>query len=529
LFRNGFAGVAPFSCPFRVPAHERQSNLRRVGAVAEPRVPTTLVESLGKYRPIAELAHGGMSRVHLAALQGPGGFNKLVVVKELRGDFAEDPAFVAMFLDEARLAARLHHPNIVQTNEVGQTEKTCFMAMEYLDGQPLASLLRRSHRSPGGLPIALAARIASEVCAGLHYAHELKEYDGTPLDVVHRDVSPQNIFITYDGLTKVVDFGIAKAQGRTVETSIGVLKGKVGYMPPEQAMGLGVDRRADVFALGVVLYEMATMTRMWRRDEVDILRELMSARVPTSPKAIRADVPDEIDRICRRALAPEKRERYATALEMKRDLDAFLDSAGKRATSAAIGELVAALFADDRAKIGELIDRQLRAIADSSGSLASQPISLPTLAIGQTGPSPSVSRVTPVPPRVETIQPPKRRGAIASVGAAAAVVLVAACAAVTIVNVRAPAMDVASAGIGEDAAGRAALAITQSAAAAASGDAPAASGPPLGSTPSARAPASSARRPSFGTMAPFPFPRAQATPTAPTPQAPVVDPMGDRN
>jgi serine/threonine-protein kinase len=185
---------------------------------------STLTESLGKYTPLAELAHGGMARVRLAALQGPGGFNKLVVLKELRLDFAEDAEFVAMFLDEARLAARLNHPNIVQTNEVGRSHKTCFMAMEYLDGQSLVAMLRRAQRT-GGLPIGVAARIASEACGALHYAHELRDYDGTPLQVVHRDVSPQNVFLTYGGVTKLVDFGIAKSVNRNVETSTGVLKG----------------------------------------------------------------------------------------------------------------------------------------------------------------------------------------------------------------------------------------------------------------------------------------------------------------
>src|SRR4051794_26091703 len=196
-----------------------------------------MAESLfGKYRLIAELGHGGMADVFLAVARGPIGFNKLLVVKRLKANLVDEPEYVAMLGDEARLAARLNHPNVVQTNEVGQEGDQYFIAMEYLDGQPLHRVLTRSEKKER-MPLAMHLRIVCDVLSGLHYAHELADFDGSPLNVVHRDVTPQNIFVTYDGQVKLVDFGIAKASGRDGETKTGIVKGKVTYMGPEHAMG----------------------------------------------------------------------------------------------------------------------------------------------------------------------------------------------------------------------------------------------------------------------------------------------------
>src|SRR5262245_6719974 len=202
---------------------------------------------LGKYRLIAEIAHGGMGVVYLAMVQGPGGFNKLVVVKELKPELVEEPAFLTMFLDEARLAARLNHANIVQTNEIGSDGNRYFMAMDYLDGYSLDRVRRRARKIGVQLPVPMQLRIICAMLAGLEYAHHLTDFDGTPLSIVHRDVSPQNVFVTFDGQVRLLDFGIAKAAGAMHETVAGVLKGKVSYMAPEQARGQKVDARADVF------------------------------------------------------------------------------------------------------------------------------------------------------------------------------------------------------------------------------------------------------------------------------------------
>jgi serine/threonine protein kinase len=211
-------------------------------------------EQLGKYRRVATLGQGGMGTVFLAFAHGVGQFRKLLVVKELLPELTGKEGFIEMFLDEARLAARLDHPNVVQTFEVGHEGGRYFLAMEYLDGQPLSALIERM-RERGGLPLPVHLQILSEVLAGLQYAHELCDYDGRPLAVVHRDISPHNVFITYHGQVKIVDFGVAKAANASALTHPGVFKGKFGYAAPEQILGGPVDARADVFSVGVMLWQ----------------------------------------------------------------------------------------------------------------------------------------------------------------------------------------------------------------------------------------------------------------------------------
>src|SRR5262245_50631972 len=229
--------------------------------------------TLGKYRLIAELGQGGMADVYLAITsQSAAYFAKLVVIKRLKDHLAHDVEFMTMFVDEARIAARLNHPNLVQTIEVGEVNGQYFLTMEYLDGQPLHRVLSRARAT---IPQPMHLSILCDVLAGIHYAHELKDYDGTPLQIVHRDVTPHNCFTTYEGQTKVVDFGIAKAVGRASETRHGVVKGKTAYMAPEQACGQAVDARVDVFAVGVMVYEAAIRGRMWKGvSETDIIRRL---------------------------------------------------------------------------------------------------------------------------------------------------------------------------------------------------------------------------------------------------------------
>ena len=220
------------------------------------------MSTFGRYRLIAELGRGGMATVFLAVTEGAMGinFNKLVVLKRLREHVADDPEFVTMLMDEARIAARLNHPNVVQTLEVDKAEGEPFLAMEYLDGQPLHRILSRDRAT---FPLAMFLAVLADVLSGLHHAHELADFDGTPLNIVHRDVTPHNVFVTYNGQVKVVDFGIAKAEGRASETKHGVVKGKVSYMAPEQARSGMLDRRTDVFAVGVMLFEACTRRRMW--------------------------------------------------------------------------------------------------------------------------------------------------------------------------------------------------------------------------------------------------------------------------
>jgi serine/threonine protein kinase len=313
---------------------------------------------IGKYRLVVEIGKGGMADVFLAVAQGPIGFNKLLVIKRLKADMAEDPELVSMQIDEARLAARLNHPNVVQTVEVAEDRGQYYIAMEYLEGQPLNRILSRAAR---GRPIPLAARlrIVCDALAGLHYAHELIDFDGTPLDVVHRDATPQNIFVTYDGQVKLVDFGIAKASKREAETRIGMIKGKIPYMGPQQANGLPVDRRADIFSMGVILWETLAESRMWKNiDELVIVHRLTAGQLPKL-RDVKPDVHPELERIVNRAMSIDIEGRYPTAFEFQRDLEAFIETSGERTSSRELGAFVAELFAARRAEMRRLIDSQL--------------------------------------------------------------------------------------------------------------------------------------------------------------------------
>lgn len=301
-----------------------------------------------------------MADVFLAMLAGPlgSGFRKLTVIKRLRAALADDPEFVQMLVDEARIAARLNHPNVVQTNEVGHIGREYFIAMEYLDGQPLHRVLHRAAAAGTPLGREMGLVILCDALSGLHHAHELADYDGTPLGIVHRDVTPHNIFVTYEGQVKVVDFGIAKAHGRSSETQHGVVKGKIRYMAPEQALGREVDRRADVFAAGVMLWEFLVSQRMWAGfEDVQIAHALAAGEVRRSPRAVNPEVPEALDRICQKALAPNRDERYATAEDLRRDLERELGASGKLVQSRReLGPFVASLFADKREELRRVVD-----------------------------------------------------------------------------------------------------------------------------------------------------------------------------
>src|ERR1043165_1244474 len=225
-----------------------------------------LGKRLGKYESLALLALGGTAEIYLARVSGAAGFEKYVVVKCLHDHLADDPDFVKMFLDEARIGATFDHANIVQTYELGEYENRYYMVMEFLAGLSLAMIVRRAtERLPGGLmPVPLVLNIAAQACAGLHYAHE-RTINGKPMNLVHRDISPQNLVISFEGVVKVVDFGIAKAELRETKTRSGTIKGKFAYMSPEQCVANNVDRRTDVFALGVIGHELLTGRRLFKR------------------------------------------------------------------------------------------------------------------------------------------------------------------------------------------------------------------------------------------------------------------------
>jgi len=327
--------------------------------------------SFGKYQLIANLGSGGMADVFLAVAKGPAGFNKLVVIKCLRkGGMDEDTGddsrladreFVDMFLEEARLAARLNHPNIVQTNEVGEDAGDYFIAMEYLDGQSLNRVISRSWKREG-LPLPIAIHCIAEALSALDHAHNLKDFDGRQLEIVHRDASPHNVFVTYEGQTKLVDFGIAKAATRGFETKTGIVKGKLPYMAPEQARCADVDRRADVFSIGVMLWEVIAKRRMWIGiPEIQVLQKLV-AEPPPRLVEFAPDTPEDLLAIVDKATAFDPAERYLSADEMRVDLLAWAKKHDQMCTQKDVGRFVGDLFADKRKLVAGIIEAQFAQI-----------------------------------------------------------------------------------------------------------------------------------------------------------------------
>jgi len=414
------------------------------------------IRNVGKYQPLALLGQGGMANVYLATATGPGNFAKLIVLKELRSELASDPEFRAMFLDEARLAARLSHPNIVQTFEVVEDAAGAHViVMEYLDGQPM-NRLRSRLQERGAAGVAAQIRILLDLLAGLQYAHELADFDGTPLKIVHRDVSPHNVFITYGGEVKLVDFGIAKAVDSASRTQTGEIKGKLSYMAPEQAMGSGVDRRADLFAVGIMLWEVLSGKRMWRGlQEVGIMHALAVGEIPK----LSTVMPEASELACRivdRALSKRPQDRYATAEEFRRELEAFAKLGDHQPTSREVGQMLFETFGEERKQIQAVIEECMRAVklgqnGDGRPSLAPLPtviprdvpsFSSPLNVAGTSGPSQFRSVITVPPPEPRERARNMRVAAIAL----ALTALAATALAVTILLARGPAGAPPSAG-----------------------------------------------------------------------------------
>jgi serine/threonine-protein kinase len=277
--------------------------------------------NLGPYDVRGKIADGGMAAVYVAKRA-----DRLVAIKVIRDEFARTKEFRTMFLDEAAIAARLVHPNIVRYFELGgDATGPAYIVMELLQGQSLWAVWEACRARGVRLRYDVLAWTGARVAEGLHYAHELRGADGTPLDIVHRDVNATNIFVTYDGTIKIIDFGLAKAANRASKTAAGIIKGKVAYMSPEQAVGAQVDRRTDVFALGTTLWEIACDRRLFKRsDEVETLRRVHAAEVP-DPRFLVGGFPDRLWSILQHALEREADKRYATTAQMARDLDAFAD------------------------------------------------------------------------------------------------------------------------------------------------------------------------------------------------------------
>ena len=305
-------------------------------------------EHFDDYVLVGKLGHGGMAEVFLALSHGPSGFRKLLVLKRLHGHLKDDPTLVGMFLDEARLAARLSHPHVVQTNKVGSFRGHHFLAMEFLDGQALNRILKHATETGAPLPVTLGARVLSDALDGLHYAHEAMDFDGTPLGIVHRDVSPHNLFVTYEGQVKVLDFGIAKATTQESNTRTGTIKGKFAYIAPEQARGEQVDARADVWSMGVTMWEVLAGRRLFRRgSEVAVLQATLSEPIPFLTEVV-PTIPRELAEICDRALQRDPTGRYPNALAMKHDIDEWIAAASKTSSRMTLGAYMKETFAPER-------------------------------------------------------------------------------------------------------------------------------------------------------------------------------------
>jgi eukaryotic-like serine/threonine-protein kinase len=328
---------------------------------------------MGRYIPLARVGSGGMAEVYLAVARGPVGFNKLAVLKRVKN--TDDPVIVQMFLDEARLAARLNHPNIVHTYEIGEVSEKYYIAMEYLEGQSLHAVLARQQELGEGL----VAYVASQALRGLHHAHELRDFDGSPVGVVHRDVSPHNVHITYGGEVKLLDFGIAKTTLNSTHTETGILKGKIRYMAPEQFGEPDVDRRADLFAFGIVIWEMLTRKQLFHGEFSRVMHRIVNEDAP-SVRSIRPEISPDLDTIVARALKRDRDERYATAEEMRVDLEAFLR--GRPAAEGSYDKDVAAMmggaFARDRDEVRARIKAFIDALPPGEGSDAGVPATTPS-------------------------------------------------------------------------------------------------------------------------------------------------------
>src|SRR2546423_15562424 len=301
----------------------------------------------GKYTLIDRIAVGGMAEIFLARQAGLEGFEKTIVIKRIRPHLSKQMSFVKMFLNEAKLAAQLNHPNIVQIYDLGKISESYFIAMEYIFGRDMRRIIPKADTMGIPFPMVYALKIASSVCEGLYYAHQKVDLYGNPLNIVHRDVTPENIFVSFDGTVKVLDFGIAKAANQIEQTRAGEIKGKLSYMSPEQCMGKMLDCRSDLFSLGVVLYEWLTGFKLFTGEsEVAILKSITEGKI-YAPSYFKSDIPEQVESILMRALEKDREKRYQTAWDMQYDLDQFLSQYEFTPSNIHLSNFLKQLFFDE--------------------------------------------------------------------------------------------------------------------------------------------------------------------------------------
>ena len=319
---------------------------------------------LDRYELLCPIASGGMASVWLGRLRGKRGFEKLYAIKTIKTELISDPHFQEMFLDEARIASRIIHPNVAQTLELGEQEEILYIVMEHVDGESVAKLHRLALKQGTPLPAGIALRIVADACAGLHAAHQLKEPSGESLGVVHRDVSPQNILLTSGGVAKVIDFGLVKAKNRSAtETKSGVVKGKIRYMAPEQVGGKVIDHRADVWAAGMCLYELVTGRLPYHdEDDLDVVKRLMGDNpLPT----LDASIPLPIQRILARAIVRDPAARFESCSAMRKAIETAVQELGVPAHNDDVADFVRMTLPDLASKREKTVARAIEA-ADAS-------------------------------------------------------------------------------------------------------------------------------------------------------------------
>lgn len=355
-------------------------------------------EVLRRYTVLGKLAQGGMAEVYLARQIGPAGYQKVVVIKRVRPHLAMDPDFVAMFVNEARLAAMINHPNVVQIFDLGQEKRDWLLAMEFLDGRDMLQIGRTCRQYNKAVPFDVSARILADACNALDYAHRLRGADGTPLNLVHRDMSPENILVTFEGQVKVVDFGIAKAADNALRTQAGQIKGKLGYVAPEAILGKGIDGRADIFAIGATMYLfLCGRPAFTGQTPLDVFER--SLKPPEPPSHINPHVPRELERICMRCLSQNLDQRYATAGQVRDDIENYLVSTKRPLGAAQLSQFMRVLFSAGPDPIQQRIDNLLTQPART-------PVVFPQPLMQPTAPATAKPVAKPAPqPVLQPIQP----------------------------------------------------------------------------------------------------------------------------
>ena len=403
----------------------RVSNAQASKSADSGRIVVPRESLISRYELIGRLGSGGMAEVFLARAKGIADFEKIVVLKRIRPDKRDDPRFVGMLRDEARVAAVLDHPNIVHTYDVGMDEFGVFIAMEYIDGEDVRTLLERVRKANETIPLPLALQIAAGAAAGLHHAHEQTDSHGTPLAIVHRDVSPANIIVTRHSTVKLIDFGIAKAGTTREQTAVGTLKGKVAYMSPEQVRGLKLDRRSDVFALGIVIYELVTMVRPFEAEnQIAIMHQVCNEpHVPADER--RPTLPDSLGRLLDRALAKDPEERYSSVFDLLEELERITRDENLHALPGALGRYLEHVFgprvppwldpAQARARLSRAATTQTGRRAWDLSPVGDRPESA---ALGDsatvTSPSPKVRRTEVAAVAPEAPERPRRESSMMS-------------------------------------------------------------------------------------------------------------------